>query len=240
MLLFTCKKQNMRKNTITVFCAASLSPVINEIKSVWEKEHSEKLVINSGSSGTLARQIENGAHADLFVSANDEWTNYLKSSLKLENQPKTVASNQLVVGAPFASSIDSVHFNRFLESLSSFKGKASTGNPGHVPLGKYAKQFLDYHNIFELLSQRLILTKDARSALRLIELGEVEFGFIYRSDALTSDKVRIISKIPVESHEPIIYQALKLSDSESVDKFLEFLSSDEQKYIWKSGGFLNE
>ncbi|MCG8309316.1 MAG: molybdate ABC transporter substrate-binding protein [Cytophagales bacterium] len=237
LLFVSCKKSRPQNSSITVFCAASLSPVLHKIKGVWEKDHPEKIVINSSSSGTLARQIENGAQADLFLSANEEWTTYLQSSLKLKDRPVVVASNQLVVVTPLNSSIDSTDFGSFPDIAYRFKGKISSGNPGHVPLGKYFEQSMNYYHLFDLLSQRMIMTKDARSALRLVELGEADLGFIYQSDALTSDKVRIISRIPPESHDPVIYHAIHLNGRLSVQKFLGFLSSDELKYIWKAHGF---
>ena len=219
-----------------VFCASSLMPVMEHMKDKWEIDHAEKIIINSASSGILARQIENGAQADIFLSANQDWMNYLVQRNKLEYLPKTIASNSLAVVAPIESGMDSVDFIDL--KLSEQKGNYSIADPGHVPLGKYTKESMEYYNIYNLLTTRLILTKDARSTLRLVELGEVFLGFVYLSDARLSTKTRIISVIPRESHQTISYQAIIVNESKPVSaNFLDFLSSDENIHIWKKMGF---
>ena len=223
-------------DSIMVFCASSLMPVMEQMKDKWEIDHVEKIIINSASSGTLARQIENGAQADIFLSANQDWMKYLVQRNKLVHLPRTIASNSLAVVAPIESGMDSVDFIDL--NLPEQKGNFSIADPGHVPLGKYTKESMEFYDIYNQLTTRLILTKDARSTLRLVELGEVSMGFVYLSDAKLSTKTRIISIIPEESHQAISYQAIIVNESNPGSAcLLDFLSSDENIHIWKKMGF---
>lgn len=234
----SCAIQKESDKQINIFCASSLSPVIDQIRSEWEKDHEEKIIVNVGSSGTLARQIENGADCDIYLSANEDWMNYLIQSMKVKNQQKSISSNRLVAIAPLESELDSMSFDKFLGILSTINGSISMADPGHVPLGKYTKQSMDYYRIYDAQSNRYNLAKDARSALRLVELGEVEIGFTYLSDAITSDKVQIIAQLPQNSYDPIIYQAILLDGSnKSSSDFIEFLTSKSNKFFWSKYGF---
>lgn len=239
LFLSACVNQKESKNHITVFCASSLFPIIEQIKIEWEKNHDEKLIINAASSGTLSRQIENGASADIFLSANKEWMNHLIESMKLKMHPKPIASNRLCVVTYHDSELDSMDINGFFGSLDNREGMISIADPGHVPLGKYTKQALEYYQRYNGLSTKFILTKDARSALRLVELGEVDAGFVYLSDALTSTKIKIISLIPPEVHEPIVYQSILLDENDSNREFLDFITSLPSINLWEKYGFKN-
>lgn len=236
IFVLSCNTTNKEPRLI-IFCAASLSPIVEQIKLHWEKDHAEKIIINSASSGVLARQIENGAQADVYLSANREWMNYLTASLKLKNHPKSIVTNRLVIISSLSSSYEATDMKGILDLLNKLNCKIAVGDPGHVPLGKYSKQCLDQLKVYEDLSSKLILTKDARSSLRLVELGEAELGFVYRSDAFTSTRVKIIAEIPEEFHSKIEYQGILLNESTSSQEFLNFLTSGENSDIWKSNGF---
>lgn len=244
---WSCEDKKRHENEIVVFCASSLSPVLEKIKSKWEKGHQQKIIINAASSGILARQIENGAQADIFLSANLEWMEYLYKTISKVNLPKSqhrkridIASNHIVIVAPIDAQIDSMGFQELLSILLNQHGKISIGDPGHVPLGRYTKECMDYYQIYDQLSTKLIRTKDARSALRLVEMGEASFGFVYLSDARMSTKVQIAAVIPEESHRPINYQALIVIGGKSKTKeFFEFISSIETLDIWTKMGFGN-
>ena len=214
---------------------------MEKIKVKWEKGHQEKIIINAASTGILARQIENGAQADIFLSANLDWMDYLIKTTSIKNVPKSVASNRLAIVAPFDAKINKMDFNEVLPALLNQNGKISIGDPGHVPLGKYTKESMDFYNMYSELSSGMIKTKDARNALMLVELGEASFGFVYLSDALTSKKVQIVAVIPQESHQPIVYQAIQLNDrNPGIKAFFEYISSVETKGIWAEMGFKEE
>ena len=234
----SCATENKNETKITIFCAASLTPVIEQIKDHWELDHPEKIIINGASSGILARQIEHGARADIFLSANKDWMNYLSEAMRLTNNPKTIALNQMVVISPAASGIDSMDFQSYLKQAVNIENKIAIGDPGHVPLGKYTREVLEYYDVYDDLLSKFILTMDARSALRLVELGEAESGIVYFSDAVTSQKTRIVSIVPEESHPKIEYQAVIINNTTpSVREFFEFLHSAQNRHIWKSKGF---
>ena len=238
---WSCGGKKTHENEIVVFCAASLSPVMEKIKVKWEDGHQEKIIINAASSGILARQIENGAQADIFLSANLDWMDYLIKTTSIKNVPKSVASNRLAIVIPFDAELDSIGFKKLILVLLNQKGKISMGDPGHVPLGKYTKESMDFYNMYNELSFGLIKTKDARNTLMLVELGEAAFGFVYLSDALTSKKIRIVAVIPKESHQAIDYQAIHINDENPGTKaFFEYISSLETKGIWAGMGFMEE
>ncbi len=220
---------------------------MEQIKTKWEKDHKVKIIINSASSGILARQIENGAQADIFLSANLEWMEYLYKTHYKENLPNTqdhnhidLASNKIVIVAPIDAQIDSMGFQELLPVILNQHGKISIGDPGHVPLGKYTKESMDYYRVYDQLSSEFIRTKDARSALRLVEMGEATVGLVYLSDAHMSTKVQIVALIPEESHRPINYQALIINgDKIKTKEFFKFISSSKTLDIWTKMGFGN-
>jgi len=233
-----CTSQPEKTSNIKVFCAASLLPVVTEIKAQWSKSHGEKIVINAASSGILARQIENGAQCDIYISANKDWMNYLSKSLNLKTQPITIASNQLAVCAPMETVLDSLDINILLKQGLASATNIAMADPGHVPLGKYTQQFFSYYAIDNNHLKNLIHTKDARSTLRLVELGEVSLGVVYLSDAITSKKVKVIAQVPSISHEKILYNSILISSNNSSSQiFLNYLNSSENKNIWIENGF---
>ncbi len=238
--LFYCTSQPPETSSFRIYCAASLLPVITAVKAEWSKNHHEKIVINAASSGTLARQIEYGAECDIYLSANQEWMNYLIESLNLKSQAITIASNQLVVCAPKETELDSMDIDALLKRGLSSMGRIAMADPGHVPLGKYTQQFFSFYGIEKKLIKNLILTKDARSTLRLVELGEVSLGVVYLSDAFTSKNVKVIAQIPTKCHEQISYTCIFVSSKNSSSQmFLNYLISNENKNHWIENGFLN-
>ena len=237
-LLYACTDQNSKNKQVIVFCASSLSPVIEQMKQQWKKDHDETIITSAASSGTLARQIENGAKADLFLAANDEWMTYLIQKMQEKIQPRKIASNRLVVVVPSGSQNDCKDIDELFALISNQKFQLAIGDPGHVPLGKYTKEVIENHYSFHELSKNLILTKDARSALRLVELGEVEFGIVYQSDARSSTRTRIVFSIPENTHSRINYQAALINQNNAAAiKFLDYISSADNKAIWTKNGF---
>ncbi len=239
VFILGCNSQKKSDKQITVFCAASLSTVVEQAKKEWEKEHDQLVIINAASSGTLARQIEYGAQADIFLSANHAWMDYVVDLAKPTEKPITIATNKLAIVAPKDANMDSVSSEGVTEMLLNYVGKIAVGDPAHVPLGKYTKESLEFYGIFEEISPRLILSKDARSTLRLVELGETEFGIVYLTDAVNSDKVRIVATVDENSHKKIEYEAVLLANNQqSASSFMAFLASDKSNKIWISNGFI--
>ncbi len=238
VFLVTCNGKRAVDSKIVIYCAASLTPVVEQFKNQWEKENNGKIIISSASSGTLARQLEYGAQADLFISANEDWMQYVIKSLELDNQPEIIATNKLAIITPLDVEVDSMNIDQILSCMADREGNISIGDPGHVPLGKYTKESLAYYSKYDEFSTRFILTKDARSALRLVELGEAEMGIVYLSDALSSDKVRIVGIAPEASHQKIVYKAIILNEKNlAAESFLALMTSEKSVEIWEGNRF---
>jgi molybdate transport system substrate-binding protein len=240
LIAFSCNQQKGKENTISVFCASSLAPVVSEIKETWEKDHPDRVIINAASSGVLARQIEHGAQADIFISANSYWMDYLLEVHNSNISPIVIASNKLAVVTSLDMSIDSMAFQDQIQTILKMDTKIAVGDPTHVPLGKYTREMLEYYGIYQQLSPQFIPTKDARSVLRLVELGEAGLGFVFLTDALKSDKVRIIGMAPEQSHQKMVYQAVLLSSGKAVTDFYQFIQSEMVNAIWIKHGFIRE
>lgn len=236
MFFISCDTRN-KESQIIIFCASSLAPIVEQIAARWENDHPEKIIINAASSGVLARQIEHGAQADIYISANQEWMRYLIETQHLKNHPKSITKNQLALISEVSISYKSTDIDDVPYLLINLDRKIAIGDPSHVPLGKYTKEYLDHLKIYETLLSKLILSKDARSTLRLVELGEAELGFVYLSDAITSDRVKVIAEIPEEFHTRIEYQGILLNDLPTSKTFMDFLTSSKNFSIWKSNGF---
>lgn len=236
-LLVSCKSE--KKDQIVVYCAASLTNVMEQIKADWTQGSQTEILINSASSGTLARQIEYGAEADIFISANHQWMQHLMEVKNIPSSPKVIARNRLVVIANIQSEFDSLDFEQLIKWLRTYQGKISIGDPGHVPLGKYTKETLEKYDVYDHLTNQLIQTKDARSALRLVEIGEAAVGFVYQTDADSSEKVRVIGVVPSESHSKITYEAILIDqENKQADRFLLYLSSGSTDKTWMQHGFM--
>jgi molybdate transport system substrate-binding protein len=237
-LLFSCSGSQTKEAEVTVFCASSLTPVVEQLKLQWEKEHDEKIMISSASSGTLARQIENGAQADVFLSANEDWMDYLISTMQLESSSEKIASNRLVVVAPSKSILQCNNIQDLFGLISGIENMIAIGDPAHVPLGKYTREVMEHHRMLLNNSSNLVLTKDARSALRLVELEEVDLGIVYRSDAIASTRVKTVFTIPEKYHTEISYQAILLNkENTGAKRFMSYLTSDENRTIWRENAF---
>lgn len=224
--------------TVRIYAAASLTNAITDLEKIYQKQYPKtNLVPVYGASSALAKQLEAGASSDIFFSADLDWMNYLiKKNLIHQNRAKPLLFNQLVVISPKNLNIPS-GFN-FAQS---FKGHLCTGQMESVPVGKYAKQSLIKLNWLNSLKGRIVGTDDVRSALAFVERGECEVGIVYKTDALISQKVKIIGTLPADSHHPIIYpialtkQGEKNADAIQFEKFIK--TSPQAKSIFQKYGF---
>jgi len=230
---------NHQSNSIMVYAASSLTDVISELIQVYESSHKVKVKTNMASSGTLARQIEQGGNADIFISANKSWADYVnRLGVVISGVNVEIARNELVLIAPLDSSLDSVLINSNTDWNALIgDGRLSMGDPIHVPAGMYAKQSLEYYETYDQLKRKILPSKDVRSALMMVEMGESPLGIVYRTDAMKSTKVKVVSVFPEDSHQPIVYLAGVCSNNVSVKEFYSFLNSEEAKAIWYKYGF---
>ena len=238
-ICFACiQTQKTKQPQLLVFCAASLTNIISELSERYESENSIDIQLNFASSGTLARQIEHGAGPSVYISANKKWVDYLgKLEMLVPETITRIAENSLVAIVPVDSSVDSVIFNSDFDNT--FKRRLAMGDPKHVPAGEYAQQAIVNCGCASALIGRILPTKDVRSALMVVELGECEMGIVYKTDAMKSEKVRIVAEISTELHSPIaLYGAvLKNGNNNKAMHFYAYLSSEEAKAIWIKHGF---
>ncbi|MEI6891677.1 MAG: molybdate ABC transporter substrate-binding protein [Pontiella sp.] len=218
---------------LTIFAAASTTDVMKELAAAFENNGGETVRFNFSSSGALARQLDAGAPAGLYISANVKWMDYIEGKNLLEKETRIdIAQNTLVLIAPQSSTLT---FEDFPEKLN---GRLAMGEPKSVPAGAYAQAALESLGLFDAVRPHLIKGKDVRTVLLYVARNEVEAGIVYSTDAKSSTKVKILGTFPSESHLPIIYPAACLKDAPTAAKdFLKFLKSDPAKNIFQAHGF---
>lgn len=225
--------------TVKVFAAASLSDVLREISHVYEAQYSDKIVLNLAGSSTLARQIEEGAPADIFFSADEQQMNRLASKGLLDLRTRTnFLSNSLVivVGADFAAKIQSPQ-----DLADPAVKRIALGDPRAVPIGVYAKEYLKSLKLWDAVQSKIVATENVRAALAAVESGDADASIVYRTDAAISKKVKMVYSVPVAEGPTISYPAAMLKDSPQPDaarKFLNYLCSEPAAKVFCKFGFI--
>ncbi|MGK3127466.1 molybdate ABC transporter substrate-binding protein [Candidatus Pantoea formicae] len=226
---------------ITVFAAASLTNAMQDIATQYQKKSGVEVVSSFASSSTLARQIEQGAPADLFISADQQWMDYAvdKKSV-VENTRYTLLGNDLVLIAPKSDSAKAVTINAQTDWKSLLKGeRLAVGDPDHVPAGIYAKEALQKLGAWDTVSPLLAPANNVRAALALVERNESPYGIVYGSDAVASDKVQVVGHFPADSHKPVEYPmaVVKEHQNATVNAFYSYLQGPDAAAVFKQYGF---
>lgn len=222
---------------VTVYAAASLTNAINELDVIYEQKNKVQIQTSYAGSSTLAKQIEAGAPADIFISADVQWMDYLqKKQLVSANDRVNLLGNRLVVIAPKARPIK-LKIDKSFDFTRVVQGKWCTGDTKSVPVGKYAKQALTSIGWWDKVSTRLVETEDVRAALNFVARGECQLGVVYATDAAISKNVVIVGTFPKNTHQAIIYPiGLVKKNTESM-KFYKFLQSSQATKVFKKYGF---
>ena len=224
-----------------VFAAASLTDVISAAAEEFERRTDVKTVGVFASSASLARQIESGSPAHVFVSANAAWMDYLEQNQMLAEQTRNiVARNALVIiGSMDRRQRLNIGSTTLLSELPPGK-KVMLGEPNSVPVGIYAAQALQTLGLYEKLTPHLIFGENTRAVLAWAERGEADLAIVYQTDALTSRKVQVINRIDQNAHDPILYPAaaLKSDKLKLAESFIDFLLSDVGQLTFRRFGFL--
>lgn len=220
---------------INLSAAASLKEVVNELADRFAKGHSGvKFIKNYGGSGTLAKQIESGAPADIFICANEEWMTYLKDrKLVAAASIDTFTFNTLVFAGATTRKVSSMQDVATLERI-------AIGSPKSVPAGAYASEAIKKAGLEKQVAGRLILAKDVRESMMYAERGEVDGAFVYRTDALLGQRAKILFTVPQQLYPRIVYpMALTLSGAKSADAnaFFRYLKSSDAKAVLGRYGF---
>ncbi len=224
---------------VKIYAAASLTDAITALAKTYQQTHSAAQIkpVFAGSS-TLAKQIENGAPADIFISADKDWADYLQTRNLLEAKSRVdLLANELVLITPANRKLQ-INVNKNTDFANSFSGKLCTGEPASVPVGKYAKQALSYYGWWDAMQARIVGTEDVRSALAFVERGECAVGIVYKTDALLTKKVAVVAAFPAESHLPIVYPGgLTKNANSDAQAFWQFLQSAAALEIFSRYGF---
>ncbi len=190
---------------VRVFAAASLTNALNAIAVKWQKSGHPAPSLAYGASSMLAKQIEAGAPADLFASADLTWMDYLEERKKIASATRVdLLGNELVLIVPKGRRF-SMQMEAGFDLAGAFKGKLCTGVPGVVPVGIYAKQSLNALGWWSSLQNRIVGADDVRTALAFVERGECAVGIVYATDAAISAKVEVLGRFPAYTHKLIVY-----------------------------------
>lgn len=230
-----------RSERILVFSAASTINALNQVMDLFNKKGFGQCVISYASSSTLAKQIERGAPADIFISANVKWTDYLAGRGLIEpNSRYDLLGNRIVLVAPLDSPIRIKIEPQFTLAALLGRDRMAMGDPAHVPAGIYGKEALESLGVWNSIAGRLALTKDVRAALALVEKGETPLGVVYATDAGISKKVRIVGVFPEDAHPPITYQVAIVAGRKKglTESFMSFLKSSEVRAVFEKYGFM--
>ncbi len=239
--LFNANRADAKRD-ILVFAAASTTNAVTEIGEMFSKKQLGHVTSSFASSSTLAKQIESGAPADVYLSANKKWMDFLEEKNLITMETRCdLLSNRIVLIAPAASAlieIDVVPGFDIAKALGE-DGRLSIGDPDHVPAGMYGKKALENLGIWPQVEDRLAPMKDVRAALVLVERGEAPLGLVYATDAAISKKVHVIGTFPTKSHPAIVYPvaAVEGGNRSAAQQFLNFLKSSEARAIFQKYGF---
>ncbi len=225
---------------VTVFAAASLKEVLDELAQAFEKQGRGKVVVAYAASSALARQIEKGAPVDVFISADLDWMDYLDKLKRLRAGSRiNLASNRLVLITPAGSKAALILAPKFPLAAALGDGRLAMADPTNVPAGKYGKAALEALGVWHEVDAKTARAENVRAALALVALGEAPFGIVYSTDAMAERKVRVVGEFAATLHAPIVYPAALLADSRSQNAaaLLQFLQSADARAVWRKFGF---
>ena len=224
---------------ITVFGAASLTNVLQDLGDAFTRETSIPVKFSFAASSTLARQIESGAPADVLFSADLDWMDYLQKRNLIQPQSRhDVVSNRLVLICPADSTIKLKIEANFPLAAALGKHRLATGDPDSVPVGRYAQEALAYLGVWNEIAPQVVRADSVRSALAFVDHGEAALGIVYATDALIDKDVRVVDTFPKDSHKPIIYPAaLTAKSNAQAAKFLTFLRGPAGDAAFQHYGF---
>jgi len=241
---FALDAASQQSSAITVSAAVSLKDALDELGPIFQVQRHRKnggsgttVTYNYGGSGTLARQIEQGAPVDVFFSAAEKQMDELAAQgLIAADTRRDLVGNALVLIAPAQPTA----LHSFQDLTGSAVKTIALGETSTVPAGMYARQTLEHLGLFAALERKIVYAKDVRAVLTYVETGNADAGMVYQTDANTSTKVRAIAVAPADSHDPILYPAAVLRDSKdkaAARAFLEFLQGPDARAVFQKYGF---
>lgn len=241
LFIFSCggQKETVKKEpvTLTISAAASLKKSLDTIVENYKKEHPDITInVNYGGSGALEKQIIGGAAADIFISAaKKNMDNLEKENLIIKETRKDLLKNTLVLIAPNTQK-DTLKSSKELKNT----GKIALGEEKTVPAGKYGKQTLEKLNLWNDIQNKVVYQKDVTAVLNIVELGEVDAGIVYLTDAKKLKNGFVVEEFSQDLHDPIVYLAAIISSTknkEQAEQFLKYLEDSASKKIFEDAGF---
>jgi len=229
-----------QEKSITVFAAASMKNALDDVDAAFAVKTGLKVIVSYGASSALAKQIEQGAPADVFVSADTDWMDYVAGKKSI-NEPTRVnlLGNSIVLIAPKDSKTDNVSIGPGLDlARLAGDGKIATGDVKSVPVGKYAKAALEKFGSWQAAEPKFAMAESVRGALALVARGEAALGIVYATDAQVEPGVKVVGIFPADSHPPIIYPVAATTTAKpDTSDYLAFLRSAKAKMIFQKYGF---
>jgi molybdate transport system substrate-binding protein len=226
--------------TLTVFAAASMKNAVDDINTAFAKATGVKVVSSYAASSALAKQIEAGAPADLFASADLEWMDYVAGKKLIKDDTRVnLLGNRLVLIAPKDTKIGNVTIGSGFDlARLAGDGRIATGDVRAVPVGKYAKAALEKLGSWTAAAPKFAMAENVRAALTLVGRGEAPLGIVYETDAKVEPNVKVIARFPEDSHPPITYPvALTASAKLDAVRYIAFMRSGLAKTIFETHGF---
>jgi molybdate transport system substrate-binding protein len=230
-----------QEKSITVFAAASMKNALDDVDAAYTKKTGVKVVASYDASSALMKQIEAGAPADAFISADLKWMDYGSQKKLIKDDTRVnLLGNQLVLIAPKDSKIDNVAIKPGFDLAKlAGDGRIATGDVKAVPVGLYAQAALQKLGAWDAVEPKMAMTQNVRAALTLVARGEAPLGIVYSTDAKVEPGVKVVGIFPEDSHDPIIYPvAATVTGKPDVTSYLAFLRSLEAKAIFEKYGFV--
>jgi molybdate transport system substrate-binding protein len=229
-----------QETTLTVFAAASMKNALDDVDAAYTRKTGIRIVVSYAASSTLMKQIEQGAPADVFASADLDWMDYGSRKNVIRDDTRiNLLGNKIVLIAPVDARIDKVTIAPGVDLAAlAGDGRITTADVRSVPVGKYAKAALEKLGIWAAVEPKMAMAENVRAALALVARGEAALGIVYATDAKVEPKVKIVGAFPDDSHPPIIYPvaATATAKPEAAD-YLAFLRSPAAKAIFEKYGF---
>jgi len=227
---------------LVVFAAASLTDALQEVSAAYEHKSGQKVILSFAASSALARQIESGSPADVFISADQDWMDYLEKRHLIDSGSRhNLLHNRLVLIAPATSTVKLKIAPHFPLAAALGEGRLAVADPGAVPAGRYAHAALTSLGVWDSVADKLAPAENVRSALAFVSRGETPLGIVYETDALSAKDARVVDIFPASSHPQIVYpMALTLQAKADAAPFAKFLQGPEAKKIFMRFGFKAE
>jgi molybdate transport system substrate-binding protein len=225
---------------LTIFAAASMKNALDDVDAAYTAKAGVKVVASYAASSVLAKQIDQGAPADVFLSADTDWMDYATKQKTIKPETRTnLLGNSIVLIAPKDSSIDKVTIaTGFDLAKLAGQGRIATGDVSSVPVGKYAKAALEKLGAWEAAAPKFAMAESVRAALTLVARGEAVLGIVYATDARVEPEVKIVGTFPADSHPAIIYPvAATTSAGPQAKDYLAYLHTSAAKTIFEKYGF---